>query len=524
MKKIILLSIASISFLTSSATTPDWTNNISCILYSHCTSCHNPAGIAPSSLLSYSDAAYRATQIRNYVQDKIMPPFLADVNYQQYAHQKTLTQSEIDQITDWVNNGAPSGDTTLAPAQPTYTSGPVISNPGFSSIMPTYTIPALSNDMYRCFIISNPFPADKYITAFEVIPGNRAAVHHVLIYSDNSSIPVNLDNADPDPGYVNFGGTGSSSSSLIGGYVPGSDPYFLPNGMGMKVAAGSRIIIQVHYPISASGMIDSTRINFRYSTGTVRQAYDAPILYHYSPSLIDGPLTIPAGEIKTFHEQYQIPVAASILSIAPHAHLICTGMTSYAVTPAHDTIHLVTIPHWDFHWQSAYYFQKPVYLPAGTTLYGEGTYDNTDNNPENPNNPPQDVSLGESTTDEMLLFYFVYVAHQAGDENIVVDTSGHMDHYLNCSSLVAGISENHSLNGDFLVYPNPSAQEFNIEFPPRENFNITVRDMHGRTVCERKNLFGKTKINSGSFSEGVYLVHAVGSTGNEYYKKLLVIK
>src|SRR6185295_2498655 len=118
----------------------------------------------------------------------------------------------------------------------------------------------LTNDEYRCFIISNTFATDAYITAMEVIPGNRAAVHHVLVYSDDSNTPVQLDSADPAPGYISFGGTGSSSSQLIGGFVPGSDPYFLPPNMGMLVPSGSRIIVQVHYPESSAGMTDSTRV------------------------------------------------------------------------------------------------------------------------------------------------------------------------------------------------------------------------------------------------------------------------
>src|SRR5689334_6589381 len=201
-KKLLLLTFITGLPAALIAQVPNWSANISCILYSHCTTCHNPSGIAPFSLINYSDALNNATEIKTQVQGKKMPPFLADVNYQQYAHQKTLTQDEIDQISDWVDNGAPSGDTTLAPVAPTYSGGPVLTNPDFTASIGSYTIPVLNNDMYRCFIISNPFPNDEYITAMEVIPGNRAAVHHVLIYSDNSNTPVQLDNADPDPGYV----------------------------------------------------------------------------------------------------------------------------------------------------------------------------------------------------------------------------------------------------------------------------------------------------------------------------------
>jgi len=518
MKKILLLILSGGSF-TAYCQTPNWTDNISCILYSHCTTCHNPTSIAPFSLLTYSDAFANSAAIKDQTQQKLMPPYLADVSYQQYAHQKTLTQNEIDQIADWVNNGSPSGDTTLAPAPPSYSGAAVLTNPDFTSSIGSYTIPLLNNDEYRCFIISNPFATDEYITAMEVIPGDRAAVHHVLIYSDDSNIPVLLDNADPAPGYVNFGGTGSASSELIGGFVPGSDPYFLPPNMGMFVPAGSRIIIQVHYPISASGLTDSTRVNFLFSPSPVREAYDAAALDH-SFAITDGPLFIEANTVKTFHEEYTVPIDISVLSVAPHAHLICTSMTSYAITPANDTIHFENIPHWDFHWQAAYYFQKPIHLPAGTVLYGEATYDNTVNNPNNPNTPPQDVGLGESTTDEMMLFFFVYLVYQLGDENILVDTSGHLPHYLNCTSLTS-VGEISSAENLMDVYPNPAKDFMSVSFNRPGIYNISISDIAGKIVYQTT-VNGDTEISTRNFCSGLYFIRAEADNQNVIYRKLLI--
>jgi hypothetical protein len=518
-----LLPFFFVAFSYAASAQVNWANNISCILYSHCTTCHNPNGIAPFSLLGYSDAFANATEIKTQVQNRTMPPYLADVSYQQYAHQKTLTQAEIDQITDWVDNGAPAGDTTLAMTPPVYPAGSVLNNPDFSASIGTYAIPALQGDEYRCFVISNPFAADEYITAIEVLPGNRVAVHHVLIYSDDSDTPLQLDSADADPGYVSFGGTGSASSKLIGGFVPGSDPYYLPANIGMFVAAGSRIVIQVHYPVSASGLTDSTRVNFIMSSVALREAGNVPALDHYF-AITDGPLFIPANTVKTFHAQYTVPVDVSILSVAPHAHLVCTSMASYAVTPSSDTIWFEHIPHWDFHWQGAYYFQKPLHIPAGTVLYGEATYDNTANNPENPNDPPLDVSLGEATTDEMMLFYFVYVLYQAGDEGIVIDTSGHLPHYQDCSSFTA-VPDN-DFESQLLIYPNPARGIVTIE---NNNFQIdmvSVADVYGKQVRLKDFSSGgkrtDIKINIADLESGIYFVQVAGAHGKIANRKLVV--
>ena len=59
-------------------------------------------------------------------------------------------------------------------------------------------------------------------------------------------------------------------------------------------------------------------------------------------------------------------------------------------------------------------------IPAGYTLHGIATYDNTSSNPFNPNDPPTTVMFGEGTTDEMFFVFFDYVMYQEGDETIAL--------------------------------------------------------------------------------------------------------
>ena len=44
-----------------------------------------------------------------------MPPWPPDSIYQNYAHERTLNQNEIDLILEWANIGSPEGDPNLAP-------------------------------------------------------------------------------------------------------------------------------------------------------------------------------------------------------------------------------------------------------------------------------------------------------------------------------------------------------------------------------------------------------------------------
>lgn len=104
----------------------------------------------------------------------------------------------------------------------------------------------------------------------------------------------------------------------------------------------------------------------------------------------------------------------SLLGITPHAQLVCVRMKSYAVSPSGGAVPLINIPHWDFHWQGSCMFKDLIRLQGGCTIYGEAVYDNTSNNPYHPNNPPWLVKCGESTTDEMMIFYLLIPKQKHG--------------------------------------------------------------------------------------------------------------
>ena len=65
--------------------------------------------------------------------------------------------------------------------------------------------------------------------------------------------------------------------------------------------------------------------------------------------------------------------------------------------------------------------RQPLIFLKGSTIWGEGLYDNTAQNPNNPNSPPVAVSAGEGTKDEMMLVYFWIAGFVPGDEFKIVD-------------------------------------------------------------------------------------------------------
>jgi len=516
MKKTFTLLLLCVLIQSAKAQIPTWADNIACIAFTRCTGCHHTGGIAPFSMIDYASAFPYSSLIQLMVNDRKMPPWPPDPNYQTYAHERVLTQQEIDLINDWVNNGSPQGNPGNTPTPPVYNGNAQITSPDLSVVMPTYTVPAVGYDLYRCFVIQNVTAIDQFITGIEVLPGNNNIVHHVLIYADTSQTCIILDNIDPDPGYTSFGGVGSNTANLIGAWVPGAQPYFLPATMGIKLPANSHIIMQVHYPLGSSGQVDSTRVNMQLTTNaSTRNVYIVPLLNH-STNLVNGPLFIPAYTVQTFNAQQLTPIALTVLAVAPHMHLIGTEISSWAVTILNDTIELIDIPEWDFHWQGAYSFRQPVKIPAGATLYSAATYDNTPNNPNNPSVPPVDVSLGEATTDEMMLIYFYFLPYVSGDENIIVDTSTTVQTFNNCT-FALGINQPQHPSYQISVYPNPSGELIKIYFPHGAEYAVTIADITGRTVSSAGNIKSAFEFDCRKLSAGSYFISAV--SGNKVYRE-----
>jgi hypothetical protein len=511
---LITLIVILLSQYLAKAHSPTWTDAIACIVYTHCSSCHNQNGIAPFPLMNYNDVFQNRFSIAASVQARSMPPFPANQDKRKYAQANTLSEHEIDEIVDWVNNFAPLGDANNIPTPPTYTSGYQITNPDLVGKIPTYTVSS-NNDVYRMFVIPVNNSAQQTIQSFEVHPGNREIVHHALVFQDTSLIPLKLDQNDPLPGYFAFGGTGSPTSKLLAAYTPGQGAFSFAPNFGAVMLPNSYIVIQMHYPGGVSGQVDSTEVRLKYGSPSLRNVTTIAALNH-GTTLTNGPLFIPANTVRTFNNQVNTNVNRTLTGIMPHMHLIGKSIKAFCATPTNDTIHLLDIPEWDFHWQYFYQFQKPILLPAGSIIYGEAIFDNTTNNPNNPSNPPKDVSLGEGTEDEMFLIYMNLSSYLPGDTNIVIDTLSHYPHDASCFK-TTGINDYSSLNVN--IYPNPTTGIIKLE-GINTSYLVNIYNTEGKIVYTKTNETNEP-LNIQHLASGIYYLQIKTNDKEVIYKKLV---
>lgn len=390
--------------------TQTWSEDIAKIMYGNCTSCHRPGGIAPFSLTTYEEVSPMAAWINQTIQQGDMPPWTPDSEYKNFVHERVLPDADLQTFQNWVDAGTPSGDWRFAPPIPSYPIGSQLGSPDLSLSIGNYNV-ADNGDVYRNFVLPSNLAQAMYANAIEVVPGNSSIVHHVLVFIDSTNNPINPNS---------IGGTGSAASQFVYSWTPGASPYFTPVGTGFRLAANTRVILQIHYGPGSLGQIDNTQINFRLSSTPQRKIYANALLNN--TNMTNGPLVIGANQVKTFNQELTIAGNWTALYVFPHMHMLGKSIRSWANLPvSNDTVRFINIPEWDFHWQGNYVFQNAQLIPNGTTLKAEAVYDNTSSNPSNPSSPPQLVTLGEGTYDEMMLVFFAYLPYQPNDQYLIID-------------------------------------------------------------------------------------------------------
>jgi len=382
-----------------------YAEHIAPILYSNCTSCHRPGNIGPFPLQSYEDAKRWAKEIKYYTSQGVMPPWKPEPGWGHFRGERRLTEEQIRMIAEWADAGAPAGDIKRAPKLPSYGLEFEMGNPDLIAEMPeSYTVTGTGPDEYRYFVIPVEVPSGTYMEGIDIKPGSRDVVHHANVYVDTSGSARKLDEADPQPGYSNFGSPGFLPSMMLGGWVPGMRPMRLDKGYGVLLPAKFDLVLQVHY-FKGKGITaqDRTKVGLYFSREKAVKPVQLVVMSN-------SRFVIPPGDDR--HEvraSWKVPSDRSIKAVAimAHMHYVAREAQVEAETPDKRRIPLLWIKDWDFNWQETYFFQEPVELPAGTVVRSVGYYDNSENNPRNPNSPPKEVRYGDKTSDEM---FFIFLA------------------------------------------------------------------------------------------------------------------
>ncbi len=300
----------------------------------------------------------------------------------------------------------------------------------------------VGTDDYRCFLLDPGLSADAFLTGIDVLPGNPDVVHHVILFQVPPGEVAEAratDEAAEREGWTCFGGSGVGgpgesldSAPWIGAWAPGGGGTVHRAGFGIPLAAGTQVIMQVHYNLLAGTEPDTSAARLRLAPADAKVQpletvlLPAPVELPCRPGRT-GELCDRAAAVKDVKARFGEgpgsqgdllhllcgaddigPVqtcdrpasrAMTIRAAAGHMHLL-----GRAIELAVNGRTVLDIPVWDFDDQKSRAV-KPVRVKRGDTLTVTCRHDQAlrDRLPAFEGQEERYVVWGEGTTDEMCL-------------------------------------------------------------------------------------------------------------------------
>ena len=500
---------------------PTFAKDIAPIIYNKCTNCHRPGEIGPMPFTNYNEVKTWAPMVKFTTQTKAMPPWQTNPNFSRVMDENFLTDAEIQLIADWVDAGSPYGNVIDEPPLPYFADGSVLGEPDLVlSFEDLYYHVGDNTDQYWYVVLPTGLTEDKYVKAVEMRPGNKELVHHALFFQDTTGHALATAESYTDAyGFpINYNGYGigaPGNNVQYPGYVPGQKPKVFPDGTAQLLSAGSDLVMQIHYAPTPVDATDSSSINIFFADETEqidRLVRDRVMLPPDLPGIPYLNFVLPAGEDSIYFKgTWNINRDLSLLSLSPHMHYLGTSWKVWLERPNGEIVNLVEIPEWDFNWQGDYYFRRMIVAPAGSKVIAEATYDNSAENPYNPHNPPQIVTWGDFTGDEMYYLPIYYVDYKDGDEDIIFEE----DDITSLNELGIYTYQNKIYN----IHPNPASGgnvQLGFSIERGGPVEVSVYDMNGRLVrnVRKGEYYGMGQhvlnVDVNNLSSGMYMIQVNG--------------
>ena len=390
--------------LEDTATTdpPTYYQDVAPIIAKNCLTCHLEGKIGPFALDTYENVKILGPSVANSVTSRRMPPYLADNSgdCQTYKDATWLTEEEIQTIDDWYDGGMLEGDPSVSTPLPEEEEALDATH---SLTFDVYEANfATSADDYRCFIVDPELEEDAYLTAFEVLPSNKAIAHHMILYSPVNAAAIQdayaQDAADAGQGYSCYGGA-NVNSYMVAPWAPGKSIWSYPQGTGIKLKANTPLIIQMHYSNASEDTLDATVVNLKLEEQVEKELF--------TEFYIHAGLEIPGNTPE--HVESRTRSVRSITgrdqsielySLVPHMHKLGSSEYASVIAPDGEETCLIDVPNWDFNWQLSYTFENSKILNPDDRVFLECTFDST--------GIAGTTYWGDGTGDEMCLIGMFY--------------------------------------------------------------------------------------------------------------------
>ena len=313
-------------------------SDIAPILNSRCAACHAEGGMA-MPMQTWEETRPWAIAIKEEILSRHMPPWPAERGYGAFANDGALTPRQLEFLITWIDGGVPMGESELVPYfdhRVHWMMGP----PPYSAV------PAPS---------SSPVKVADGMTRVELDP---KAAKDIFIRG--------FDFKTDDPMLRAAFFTVASTGQYLGGWTPWAPTERLPEGVGIKVPAGSRIAVDLLHGPATPKPGARTELGLYVPDGDVSTVSDVVL----KPDVARD--RDASGRVWT-----ELPLAADRRLIGVRVEMSPGGRSIElrARRPDGWTEPLLWIRNFSQAWQSPYVFRKPVALPAGSVIQAASYFD-----------------------------------------------------------------------------------------------------------------------------------------------------
>jgi len=405
----IILTALLCAFTALAATNPPavtFTRDVAPVLQKNCQGYHRPGEAAPFSLLTYEQARPWAKAMKEAVRMKKMPPWFAEPHYGKFSNDRSLAQKDADVLAEWADAGAPEGYPKDLPPPLHFVEGWSIPKPDVVFELPrAYQIPASGTLEYQKVIVPTGFTEDKWVQFAEARPDDRAHVHHMILFIREPESHWLRGAAKPGEFFVapkvkdETVDTSALPSDFLVGYAPGQPPEMLPDGQAKLIKAGSDLVLEIHYTTNGKASTDRSKFGLVFAKEPPKQRV-------LTLSATNGTFKIPPGDANyKVDATFELGTTVTLASVHPHMHGRGKDFEYRIVYPTGETETVLSVPHYNWHWQLWYNLAQPILLPKGTKIECTAHFDNSPNNPDNAD-PTKEVTWGDQSWDEMMVGFF----------------------------------------------------------------------------------------------------------------------
>lgn len=398
-----------------------FTKHIAPLFQEKCQTCHRAGSMAPMSLVTYEETRPWARSIKNRVIAREMPPWHVDktVGIQKFINDISLTDSQIDMVSNWVDAGAPRGNPADMPEPVEWPKGDrfqledELGPPDMVVRGDPWTMPAEGQDEWFQPRMEVNLPETVWVRAVETKPSpeGRRIAHHSssYLYQPKSEELVAAETAlrRGEIGVDELikimqepGNNTDEVREFFTEWATGKSGEIYPPNVGKIIRAGADVEFDTHYHAVGEEVTDEMEM------GLWLYPKDAPPKYNAQFVAMGGEgaanLQIEPNSVSVHTGTYVFPAPGIVHNFQPHMHYRGKGQLMEVTYPdgRHEVLNYTD--RFDNNWHINYIYDPdyaPV-LPKGAVVHVTTWHDNTAANRNNVD-PNQFVTFGQRTVDEM---------------------------------------------------------------------------------------------------------------------------